>query len=255
MWIINKFILIMEMNIDFNIKDLAAKCRSKYELYSVLITEGCVYLPPLQEATQKYLRDIITGSKLYISCKKVNVINVPHYKGLTVQDILLFAESNVNINDYLSEYEYDKAPNRVWLWNVINSLIPGEFKSFIEKKVKERKQGLIRSQNLWLSVKPEFLSLFKNSQSASLAKKKSHFFARLPKKTNDQKKIDDYEEEKKKSDNKARQLEDEIDQLHDKVKEMTELRALYDENADKLDKLYQLGIIDDNGNYINNDMR
>ena len=106
-----------------------------------------------------------------------------------------------------------------------------------------------------MSVKSEFLSLFKNSQSVSLATGKSHFLARLPKKTNDQKKIDDYEEEKKKSDNKARQLEDEIDQLHDKIKEMTELRALYYENADKLDKLYQLGIIDDNRNYINNDMR
>ena len=47
------------MSVDFNINDLAAKCRRKYELYSVLTTEGGVYLPPLQEATQKYLREIL----------------------------------------------------------------------------------------------------------------------------------------------------------------------------------------------------
>ena len=85
------------MNVDFNINDLAAKCWSKYELYSVLTTEGGVYLLPLQEVTQKYLRKILIGWKQYISCKKVNVINVPHYKGLTVQDLLSFAELNVNI--------------------------------------------------------------------------------------------------------------------------------------------------------------
>ena len=104
MIIINLFIPIMDMNVDFNINDLATKCRSKYELYSFLTTEEGVYLPPLQEATQKYLRDIIIGEKLYINCKMINVINVLHYKDLTVQDILSFAELNVNITDYLPEY-------------------------------------------------------------------------------------------------------------------------------------------------------
>ena len=90
------------MSVDFNINDLAAKCRSKYELYSVLTTEGGVYLPPLQEATQKYFREILIGWKQYISCKK---INVPHYKGLTVQDLPSFAELNVNI----------RLSSRIWI--------------------------------------------------------------------------------------------------------------------------------------------
>ena len=99
------------------------------------------------------------------------------------------------------------------------------------------------------------MTLFKNSQSVSLAKGKSHFLARLPKKTNDQKKIDEYEEDKKNSDHKTRQLENEIDILHDKIKELIELRAADDENSEKLHRLYQLGVIDIDGNYINNDMK
>ena len=92
------------MSVNFNINDLAAKCWIKYELYSVFTTEGGVNLPPLQEATQKYLREILIGWKQYISYKKVNAIKVPHYKGLTVQDLLSFAELNANIYDYLPEY-------------------------------------------------------------------------------------------------------------------------------------------------------
>ena len=36
---------------------------------------------------------------------------------------------------------------------------------------------------------------------------------------------------------------------------MIDQRAVDDENAYKLDKLYQLRAIDDDGDYINNDMR
>ena len=53
-----------------------------------------------------------------------------------------------------------------------------------------------------------------------------------------------YEEDKKNSDHKARLLENEIDILHDKIKELIELRAADDENSDKLHRLYQLGVID-----------
>ena len=64
----------------------------------------------------------------------------------------------------------------------INTLIPTEFKSLIEKRVKERKQNLIKSQNLCLTVNPEFMTLFINSQSVSLAQRKSHFLADYPRK-------------------------------------------------------------------------
>ena len=46
--------------------DLAAKCKSKLELYNVLIRDGGIYLLPKQEATQKYLRSIINGTKNYL---------------------------------------------------------------------------------------------------------------------------------------------------------------------------------------------
>ena len=135
----------MERDTDFTIIDLAAKCRSKSEIYRILATEGGVYLPPMQDATQKYLRDVLRGNKLYVKCKDVKIVHVPHYKGLRVKEILNYAKSKVHILNYMPHYKYNKDLNRTWLWNVVNSLIPDEFKSFIADNVKERKEALMKS--------------------------------------------------------------------------------------------------------------
>ena len=94
-----------------------------------------------------------------------------------------------------------------------------------------------------MTVKSDFITLLKNSQSVSLAKVRNHFLAKLSKKTSE------YEEEIKKSDNKTRQLDNEIDILHDKIKEIIEWRAVDDESSDKL---YQFGVIDIDRDEINN---
>ena len=45
------------------------------------------------------------------------VIKVPHYKGLTVKDIVEFAESQVDLNSYLPDFGYNKALYMDWLCN------------------------------------------------------------------------------------------------------------------------------------------
>ena len=63
----------MDIVADFTIDDLAVKCRSKLKFYSILATEGEIYLPLMQDATQKYLRDVLRGQKLYIKWKVVKL--------------------------------------------------------------------------------------------------------------------------------------------------------------------------------------
>ena len=41
----------MEIDSDFTINELAAKCRSKSEWYHLLSTEGEIYLPSVQDET------------------------------------------------------------------------------------------------------------------------------------------------------------------------------------------------------------
>ena len=128
------------MDVDFNVNNLGSKCRSKQELYSVLTMEGGIYLLPIQDATQSYLRDIMIGRKLFVKCKDVKVIHVAHYKGLRVRDVLSFANSKINIATYLPDYDYNKEPNRVWLWNLVNSLLHEEFKSTLKRRWRKRKE-------------------------------------------------------------------------------------------------------------------
>ena len=85
----------------------------------------------------------MTGMKNYITWDRVNVIKVPQYEGLTVKQILAVAQQHAEIQTYLPEYQYDKIPNREWVCNVANFLIPQEFKEFIDKKIKERMQSII----------------------------------------------------------------------------------------------------------------
>ena len=50
----------------FTVNDLAVKCRSKSELYNVIIREGNIYLSPKQDTTQRYLLELLLGKKQYI---------------------------------------------------------------------------------------------------------------------------------------------------------------------------------------------
>ena len=244
----------MNQNESFIVSELAVKCKSKTELYNLLAREGKIYLPPKQDATQSYLRDIMLGNKFYLNCSQVVVIKVPQFKGLRVKEIIKFASNHIEIAKLLPKYSYEKEPNREWLCNVVNSLLTREFNEFIESKENIRKQVLIQSQNISIAAKPEFIKIFKNSESISNSKGKSHFLARMPKPTKDQNKIRQLEEEKKDSYYKEKVFKLEIEELKTKMQKLEDDKKDTEENIENLSKLYEMGVIDENGEFIDNKM-
>ena len=48
------------------------------------------------------------GEKLYVNWIDVEMIKVPQYNVFKVSDILKFAATKTNINQYLPEYDYEK---------------------------------------------------------------------------------------------------------------------------------------------------
>ena len=139
----------MEQQFDFTVSDLASKWRNKTEIYNVLTRDGKLYLPQIKDCTQKFLRAIMRGEKLYIKCNDVRVITVPQYWGLKVEDILKFASTSIRIKLYLPDYNYSKEPNREWIWNVVNSLIPKDFQKFIKRRKDERRVELLSQAILY----------------------------------------------------------------------------------------------------------
>ena len=244
----------MESSSGFTVNDLAAKFRAKFELINVLSREGNIYLPPKRDVTQKYLRKLLHGEKLYIKWSEVIYINVPQYDGLRVKDILSFARSQFEIHKFLPDYEYNKEPNRDWLWNLINTIASESFNKFIDKKIKERNKKLIESQNLKVSVNEEFIDIFKNSQSISTLKGKSHFLVRAPKQTKDQLMIQKLTLKNEDISSKTAAIKRELDILKNKVADYDELEKQADLNANRLKRLLGMGLIDENADPVNNEM-
>ena len=111
---------------------------------------------------------------------------------------------------------------------------------------KEKEQGINRIS--------KFIAIFKNSQLISTLKGKSHFLARIPKQTKNQIKINQLEEIKEDAYSNVTLIQRDLDSLQLKIKELESNQRDVDNNADKLSKFYELGLIDANGDPINNSM-
>ena len=55
----------MESIKDMTLSDLSLKVKSKKEIYMVLTVEGGLYLSPVMDANQNFIRVVISGTKLF----------------------------------------------------------------------------------------------------------------------------------------------------------------------------------------------
>ena len=239
----------MEPIQELTVLDVAAKCRSKKELYSVLTTEGDLYLPPLADWNQNYLWGIWNGDKLYIKWSEVKVIKVPHFEGLQIKKILAFAFEHFDVQQYIPDYEYRKEPNRDWICSLVHTLIQDEFKEFVAEKLSHREEKIIKEKNLGVTARPEIINIFKKYKAVSTSKGKSHFLLRPVARRNDN--IGRLNEEEKAEEN-ARIINDLKDKLDEMKTQITKYERDQEEafvNKEKLVKLYDRGIIDSDGEY------
>ena len=69
------------------------------EVYRLISYECKLYVPSLESVTIAHLKDIITNKKLSIPLDNVRPINVPYYKGLSIEKILEFAGKYVSVQN------------------------------------------------------------------------------------------------------------------------------------------------------------
>ena len=58
-------------------KEFSAKYRSKREIYNFLATDVRVYLPPYDNITIYFIKDLMFGRKKMINTKLVKTIHIP----------------------------------------------------------------------------------------------------------------------------------------------------------------------------------
>lgn len=58
-------------------KEFSAKYRSKRELYNFLASDVGIYLPPYDNVTVYFLKDLMAGKKKMLNTKMVKTIHIP----------------------------------------------------------------------------------------------------------------------------------------------------------------------------------
>ena len=106
-----------------------------------------------------------------------------------------------------------------------------------------------------ITAKKEFIDIFKASNAISLEKGKRYFLASAPLKSKQQIKLEKSEEQKKENDIIILRLKDKIEALNTKLDEFEHKQLTNEDYAEKMGKLYDLGLIDEEGNPINNEMK
>ena len=88
--------------ITINVKDFAAKYRSKREVYTFLTIDGNAYLPPFDTITIYFCKSLVQGTKkckytvtanlTVINAEHVRHLQVPQYEELSVAKLITFLD-------------------------------------------------------------------------------------------------------------------------------------------------------------------
>jgi hypothetical protein len=100
--------------------DINKFVKSKDDLYAILAIEGQLHLPPFDDCTLEFLRDILAGRKKAMSNSQINMVNVPRLKEFNVAALTARAMSDSLCQQYLPDPAGSKARavNRSFLFNV-----------------------------------------------------------------------------------------------------------------------------------------
>ena len=207
----------MESYEEIQVSELGIKAKSKKEVYNLLYNEGDVYLPLIEDVHHKFISQILVGDKRYLKCSQIKVCSVPQLKGLRVEDLLKFAEENIDIKGYLPDYEYRKLPNRQWLCNMLNTLIGEKFKLYMKNVMKERVKHFINKRKMSVKDLPKFINIFKKSESISVHKGKTHYLVKAWEKRKWDEIEDDNKERLKRAKEETIKLNETIRTLEEKI--------------------------------------
>ena len=198
---------------------------------------------------------------------------MPHVKGLRTLDLLKFLVDECDGADYLPKNFKAKTIHRDWLTslcmffnNIIigNSLHCDRFSDFIDRKLEQRQNKLIKKNCLSIQVPQQIADIFTNSRMVSsksflanvsniACKGKSNLLLNREKRFKKET-LKRLEEEKRNQDHQMiKDLQQEVLLLQDEIKLREFDKNEADKNQEILRVLYEDKIIDENGKPFGND--
>ena len=108
------------------------------EVHRFLSYECMRYMPSLQTCTDIHLRDVMSGAKTSLKTYQIKTIDVPHYEGLTIKDILEYAGEHQVVMNALPIPKECLRLERQYLSNLIYSVVGDPFKDWVDDRVSRR---------------------------------------------------------------------------------------------------------------------
>ena len=113
--------------------------------------------------------------------------------------------------------------------------------------MQERVKHRVRKKDLSVKVLPEFAEIFRSSKNVSVQKGRSHFLIKKFEKRKWREMEDDDKEKLKKANDKVSFLNKELEYLEAQIEWFKEMEEKYNSDKAKLEKLYNDGAIDSDG--------
>ena len=126
-----------------------------------------VYVPPYDNVTIYFLKDILARRKAYITVDDVKTMHIPQYKNLSVEKILDFALDKPRIVNYLpDEPDLQKVPKQ-WLVNVMAAVLGDAFKDWVIDQIEDRNMLMADKKEVHIAMDPQMAAKFAASSHVS----------------------------------------------------------------------------------------
>ena len=144
-----------------------AKFQGKREVWRFCTSECQAYLPAYETVTIFHLRDLQAGKRTRIHTDKVKHVQIPHFEGLKLENMIKFAKQYPAAMHALPELqrEIDKLP-REYVGNVIYTIVGEPFAQWINKCINER-HARVQKEEEMIELDPEIAEIYERSQSVS----------------------------------------------------------------------------------------
>ena len=130
---------------------------------------------------------------------------------------------------------------------------PWSIPEYMNDKISEREAELLKQKNLFVNATPEIIDIIKRSNAISTSKGKSHFLLRSPIKRKSKRQIEQEKMKAEADENYVNELQDKLEEMRSTIEQFDQINEEAFENKEKLAKLYQLSIIDSDGDVKENE--
>ena len=162
-------------------KELAAKFRSKGEVYRFLTVDVRMALPAYDQVTIYFMKDLMAGNKkrkchppVLISVFSLDVLQrdirtfvVPAYESLTLAKIWAFLGQFAEVQEYYPDHRDRSYLPKAWVCDIAATVVGNPFEKWVDEQIQDRNIAVKKDQGVEVMMDRKVYEPFQNSTHVS----------------------------------------------------------------------------------------